>query len=250
MLRLVEYLKCLPVTLMSIDKIEALGCTGWNWKERCSYWLWYDFDSILNHSKGLSDDDLKSVEEKVKQLDYIKIIKSKSGKGLHLYIVLSGPVPTANHTEHAALGRSILSFISSEIGIDLKTKVDVCGGNLWIYHRNISNDGFDIIKDAKPFNIDLIPPNWRNHIEVVKGRSTRVQSDINIDEIAGSIFVTIDKEHRRLLDWFKASKHLWWWDSDRHMIVCHTYSLKVAKKELGLIGLYEEAPSRIWSINY
>lgn len=225
----------------SIDKIEAIGCTGWNWFNRESKWFGYDFDSIIGHKSGLEDNELEEIKEKIKKIDWISIISSKSGKGFHLYILLNKGIKTANHHEHAALARSILSLISIELNYDIKTKVDVCGGNLWIYHKETKENGFKLIKEGTEFNTDWIPPNWKSQEDVVKGKSSRTLIDTNIDEINSTLFTPLDEHHKKVLNYLKESKAFWWWDHDRHMLVCHTHDLKKAKEHLKLIGLYDTA---------
>ena len=36
---------------------EGIGMTGWNWKEKKSLWVAFDFDAITGHSQGISDSD-------------------------------------------------------------------------------------------------------------------------------------------------------------------------------------------------
>jgi hypothetical protein len=86
---------------------EAIGFTGWDWSARRSRWLGFDFDSLTGHAAGVgvSDDELKRVSEAAQALPYVEVRKSTGGNGLHLYVYFNEDgVPTANHTEHAALG--------------------------------------------------------------------------------------------------------------------------------------------------
>lgn len=45
---------------------EGIGLTGWNFVTKESLWLGYDFDSMVNHGKGLTPEELSKVEESVK----------------------------------------------------------------------------------------------------------------------------------------------------------------------------------------
>ncbi len=93
------------------NHVEGIGMTGWDWVNKLSRWVAYDFDAMLGHSerhsKKLSEVEMKEIHDTVTKLPFVTLRRSTSGKGLHLYIFLE-PVKTDNHTEHAALARAIL----------------------------------------------------------------------------------------------------------------------------------------------
>jgi len=148
---------------------QGIGCTGWDWKNQVSKWVGFDFDTITSHAVGVgvSDDELKRVSEAAQALPWVEVRRSTGGKGLHLYVPLDD-VPTANHTEHAALGRCVLGMMSSETGFDFASRIDACGGNMWIWHRKMTteNRGLELIKavTSKIGEVDL-PTNWRDQIQ-------------------------------------------------------------------------------------
>ena len=109
------------------EHADAIGLTGWDWFNKISRWVAFDFDDISGHnSNALIDAELEAVKEAACKIPWVTVRKSTSGGGLHLYVFLN--VPTANHTEHAALARSILGKMSAAAGFDFESKVDVCGG--------------------------------------------------------------------------------------------------------------------------
>ncbi len=85
--------------------VDAIGCTGWDFQNRVSKYVGFDFDSITGHAAGvgISPEQLDEVRKLASTLPYVEVRKSTGGKGLHLYVLLDS-IPTANHTEHAALG--------------------------------------------------------------------------------------------------------------------------------------------------
>lgn len=114
---------------------EGVGMTGYDWFNKTSKWVGFDFDAILGHSDKhshkLSSEELKRVQDAACGIDWVTVRRSTSGKGLHLYVMLPD-VPTINHTEHAALGRAILHKMNSLVGFDFTSKVDACvTGNTW-----------------------------------------------------------------------------------------------------------------------
>lgn len=245
-----------PMSYSLLEHAEGIGMTGWDWKSRLSRWVAFDFDAIVGHSdkhaKKLSDAELEQIVKALQGIPCVTIRKSTGGKGLHLYVFLE-PVTTANHNEHAAVARAILSQLSGLAGFDFGSKVDICGGNMWVWHRKMKGtDGLAVIK--KGTTLASVPANWRDYTKVVSGRRPRnlprfieeqasSRSDIEdvFAELTGQrIRVKPDEEHKRLMNWlFDSYGSATWWDAENHMLVTHTYLLKLAHDALGLRGRFE-----------
>jgi len=231
--------------------VEAIGMTGWDWVEKVSRWVAFDFDAITGHSElhshKLTEEQLQEVLNVVQNISWVQARKSASGKGVHLYVFLK-PVPTANHHEHAAVARSILAKMSALTGFDFNSKVDICGGNMWVWHRKMRGTaGFEIIKNNTEC-LEDIPTNWRDHVKVVKGVKKRVTPDFVeksgedlFDELSGQYTrVPLDEEHKKLLEYLKSKGDaVWWWDTERHMLVTHTVYLKEAYTDLSMRGIFD-----------
>lgn len=246
---------------------EAIGMTGWDWVNKRSLWVAFDFDAIVGHSekhkKGLSVEQLEEIKDKVSEIPWITIRKSTSGNGLHLYVYLHDDpsdltqgVPTSTHTEHAAVGRSILSKIAGLTGLSLDTKVDICGQNMWVWHRKMvgSPGGLSLIQQGE--SLLTVPNNWRDHISVIKGARQRSLprfiADLGTASDADNLFleltgqvtrIPLDKDHTRLVQYLEDKKTASWWDPDHHMLVTHTVHLKNAHKELEFRGIFETISS-------
>ncbi len=233
---------------------EGIGMTGWDWVNRVSKWVAFDFDAILGHSdkhaSKLSSEELAKVREAAINIPWVTVRLSTSGKGLHLYVFLDN-IPTANHTEHAALARAILARMNAETAFDFSSKVDICGGNMWVWHRKMEGtDGLKLIKEGE--FLDKIPENWRAHLEVIRGKSRKVYSPMcgrsdateeveqKFDILVGQRNrIQLDAEHMKLIKWLNDNGHYNWWDADHHMLVCHTLGLKAAHTDLNLRGIFE-----------
>jgi len=230
--------------------VEAIGMTGWDWKNRVSKWVAYDFDAIVGHSdkhaNKLTNKELDAVRDAACEIDWVTVRKSTSGSGLHIYVLLDD-IPTSNHNEHAALGRSILGMMSAITGFDFASKVDICGGNMWVWHRKMEGtEGLKIIKQGCKL-LD-VPSNWMDHVQVITGsRRKNLPQDIDAGS-AEDLFaeltgqrpkVPLDADHKRLIEYLRESNALWWWDQDHHMLVSHTHYLKLAHVELTLKGFFE-----------
>lgn len=226
---------------------EGIGMTGWNWVKKQSIWVAFDFDDITGHSgnKVLTSGELEEIKEKVSKVPWATIRKSTGGNGLHIYIFLKN-VKTDNHTEHAAVARAVLSKLAAEINVDLHSKVDTCGGNMWIWHRKkAGTDGLKIIKKGK--YLEEIPLNWKDHLDVIKGKRRKnlpsyiEDEDIDVFEqlCAQRPKIKLDNQHKKLLETLKKNNAQWWWDSDHWMLVCHTSDLATAHDELNLRGVFK-----------
>ena len=233
-----------PVRFDLEKHVEGLGLTGWDWKSQTSKWVAFDFDAIVGHSDHhptkLSVDQLNNVKEAAYSLPWTTIRNSTSGKGLHIYVYLDD-VPTSNHTEHAALARAVLNLMSLKTGFAFESHVDICGGNMWIWHRKMQGtDGLTVLKQGTVLR--TVPSNWKDHIPVIKGKRHRILPDFNsepLEELTSQKqHVTLDEGHQTLTKYLDESGASFWWDQDHYMLVAHTFDLQEAHKELGFKGIF------------
>jgi len=236
------------------EHAEWIGCTGWDWQARCSRWVGFDFDAITGHAKGIgiSDEALQQVKDAACALPYVEVRKSTGGGGIHLYVRFDG-VPTANHTEHAALARCVLGMMASDTGFDFASQIDACGGVMWIWHRKMTaaNQGLSIIKPAtKVLTTADLPANWRDHIEVVTRRRTKIRineiAEENLDPFealaSSRRIVPLDKSHKAQIEALMQSGYTTLWIADHHLLQTHTCALQslmeaTKAKEFKLTGL-------------
>lgn len=240
----------------SLDQhAEAIGMTGWDWMKRLSRWVAYDFDAITGHSekhkKKLSEEELEKVRKALMGIPWVTIRRSTGGAGLHVYVFLQ-PVLTQNHNEHAALARAILGQLAALTGCEFESQVDVCGGNMWVWHRKMAGTpGLEVLKRGEVL-VD-IPPLWKDHIRVVTGHRRKNLPKFLSEADSGSSDaerwfteltsqyprMPLDDEHKRLVTWLADHQTQSWWDPDHHMLVTHSHHLKQAHEDLKLRGLYE-----------
>lgn len=215
---------------------EAIGLTGWDFENKVSRWVAFDFDSLIGHKVGLSNEQLTSIRELLSRIEWVTIYTSTGGLGYHVYIFIDNQTKINNHTEHAALARSILNKLSALSGIDLSAKVDTLGGNMWVWHRKAKPGiSYQCLKKGNP--LTELPDNWQQYINQVSKRT--VQRDNLQDVLAAFNTVDLDEEHLKLIRWFENNKFRWWWDANKHLLVCHTHALKIAFKELELNGYFD-----------
>ena len=238
------------------EHVEGIGMTGWDWYNQQSLWVGFDFDSIVGHSVAhqnkLKPEEIEEVKNNLSGIDWVTIRKSTGGFGLHIYVFLDLDIEVKNHTEHAAIARCILGMLSGLAAYDFSSKVDICGGNMWVWHRKmLSNpDGLKLIKQGT--TLKKIPDNWKDHLKVIRNPSKRkLPQDIEDSKERDPFekltsqrqIVDLDTIHKKLIDWLKEKDKMWWWDSDMHMLVGHTSDLQEAHEDLGLRGFFKTESS-------
>ncbi len=241
------------------EHAEAIGSTGWKWATLRSQWVGYDFDDITSHAKGvgISDQELARVAEAAQALPYVEVRKSTGGKGLHLYVLFDeNGIPTANHTEHAAVARCILGMMTAEVGFDFASAIDACGQNMWIWRRDITreNRGLLLLKPAtKVLSVNDLPTNWRDHIAVVTRRTTKIKlqgvTDENrdpFDELTSARrIIPLDSKHKAIVEALMETGCSTIWIPDHHLLQTHTKALATlmddpaSRSSLELVGHFQ-----------
>jgi hypothetical protein len=223
----------------------GVGTTWWGWANRESVGVGFDFDEITSHAPGtgVSDDQLAEIKERACQLEYVEVLKSTGGKGLHLYIwfAANDRPKTQNHTEHAAIGRAMLGKLSTDAAFDFGSHLDVCGGNMWVAHTKMyGTEGLTCVKRATlPLTNNDIPPNWRDHLEVIGGKATKVRvvgindSGEEVDDqdplsqlTTAHPKVPLDETHKKIISDLEMTGYTCVWVPDHNLVQTHTYALK------------------------
>jgi len=222
--------------------VEGIGMTGWDFVNKRSLWVGFDFDSIIGHKEGLTQGEIDDLIRKMSDVDFVSIFRSTSGNGFHVYVFIEDTGTATNtHTEHAAIARAILSKLSALTGIQLEAKVDAMGGILWVWHRKSVGvaTAFQCLKQGE--KLKEIPPNWREYLSVVAKRGAWRAEPTSIDQLASyRNNLILEEDHLKLIQWFESKNDvLWWYDDNKQMLVCHTYDLKRAHLELKLRGVFE-----------
>ena len=212
-----------------------VGTTGWDWKAKQSRLVGFDFDALTGHAKGVGIDDreLDKIKTAASNLAYVEVRKSTKAKGLHLYAYLDG-IATDNHDEHSAVARCVLGMISTDIGFDLTPNVDACGGNMWFWSSEMVPESFQTIhKATKTLTAADLPANWKDYIEVVKRKRSKVRvngvsagEEDDFDQLTTqNTVVPLDANHKKDLDALRESGYTAIWFPDFHMLQTHTCAL-------------------------
>lgn len=215
--------------------------------------LGFDVDSVWGHKgkRALPDDDLHAIRQALNNVPYAEVRRSTSGRGLHFYLLLKG-IQVANHTEHAALARAFLGMLCHDAGLDFAPQIDCLGGNMWIWSRRATreNRGFELLKPAdRTLTPDDLPPNWRDHVDVVTHKRTRVRvagvDEEEFSETAGASKFALEEQHRQILDAYRDTGYYLGFFPDYGCYHGHTKGLEEVHKELGLKGYFKtDSPAK------
>jgi len=212
---------------------EAIGMTGWNWEERRSLFVGFDFDAIAGHKNGLTPEQLAGVRVDVeKKCPYVEVRRSTGGKGIHLYVHLDA-IPTANHTEHAALAGAVLKKMADDTGRDLTAEVDCYGAVLWCWHRQMAPNAYEVLKPSTQVLSAADLPPW-------EAPPPRIQeSGDQWDQLAEPYLqISLDDQHKCILE---AQAERGWpceFVPEQGCYRLHTGGLAQVHKELGLRGIF------------
>src|SRR5690606_816561 len=88
-------------------------------------------------------------------------------------------------------------------GFDFAKSIDCCGGNMWMWRRDLEPGGPGLaqLKMASHYLTESdLPPNWRDHISVVKKGKGKLATDESVAALANSIKeVPLAEEHKALM---------------------------------------------------
>jgi hypothetical protein len=219
------------------DHADAIGMSGWSWKELKSYWIGFELDDLLKHlGTGVTKEEIERVIAALKKLPYVMIRRGTSGtdsSGIHVYVFVDG-IPTANHNEHAALARAVVAKIVADTGLDIQASIDACGRILWFWSKRASEDrrSYECLKQTFCTLTEDDLPGWRNTIPArPKGEKTG-----DVFEEMQSSFPVVEKtaEHDRFFEEYQ--KRGWPFEHRPkfHCYHMHRAGMKETAKALGL----------------
>lgn len=154
--------------------------------------------------------------------------------------------------DRAALGArtgGAAQKMCQETGHDFAADIDCCGAILWICARRATadNGGLTQVQAADKPLADY-PANWREHLDVVKGKRRRSKVHASLsDEDADAIDeayqdrprVALESTHRSFIEQHRALGFDATWNQDLGCLNGHTAAVKLIKERFGLKGVFE-----------
>ena len=134
---------------LNAKTVKGVGTNGWNWCDQVSEYATYDLDSVANHGDGLTDDQLAEIVGKLMEVPEAEIIRSKSGKGIHVRVYFDPQPRALTHAAHSHNAARALAWLAQKIGLPLEAAVDASGKIGWIWHQDTAPGGFQLLKEAR-----------------------------------------------------------------------------------------------------
>lgn len=207
-------------------RISRIGTTWWNWEKCESVAVGFDIDAVdSGHAAGtnqLDEFQLGRVVAKLSELDYVTLVRSTGGKGIHGYVFFNEDErpQTSNHNEHCQVSLAVLEKIKSDTGMDLIEEkiVDVKGVVLWFWSSSSGPDhpGFSLVHEAtRNLSVSEIP-DWSN-----LGSKGAIRK---VGDVGAA--VDLDEEHRNILCELEDLPFHFQWLEGRSLAQSHTMALK------------------------
>lgn len=211
------------ITFSPAARVDRLGTTWWDFERKRSVAVGIDIDSIDGHAATTTTNnsqDIDNIVEKLSALDYVTIVRSTGGKGLHVYVFFdpANQPEAKNHHEHTIVARKTLQLISDEIGYNLKAHVDCVGSVFWIWAKKspAGHDGFSLVKEGGFLD--------GNRLATIKLPQPSVRGKGMVDFET----VDLDDEHLRILEAIQEQPFYFNIRHDMNLIHAHTCAIKDA----------------------
>jgi len=211
------------IPALNIDEVKAIGLTGWNSVTHKTTYVTFDIDSFSNHKNGLSDLEMENVLIKLEEIDFTTIYRSTSGRGYHVYVFFTDPIPASTRKEHIKISKYVRNKINVLLGGGFNEKVDVSGLVSWVWYGEKMTDlSFTTVKEGTSMDIDIL--------------SLLKFEDISNPVTKSKVNVELSVEHQLVMEWLNDNKCNWWWENSKQLLIAHTLDLVKCHKELGLKG--------------
>lgn len=215
--------------------VDRIGTTWWDYVAGRSVAVGIDIDSVEDHAATTTTnaaEDLQRLVERLSALDYVSIVRSTGGKGLHVYVFFSpDTLPVAkNHHEHTIVARKTLELISQDINYPLRDHVDCVGSVFWIWAAKSPADhpGFSVVKDGGYLDSTRLDSITLPTAAVGGARNTEFAS------------VPLDETHKRILEAISREPYYFNVRPDMNLIHSHTCAIRDAVLNgLEILGAFQ-----------
>jgi hypothetical protein len=212
-----------PISFSPAAHVERVGTTWWDYVNERSVAVGIDIDSTDGHAETTTTNEQSDIERiigRLEALDYVTIVRSTGGKGIHVYVFFDpNNLPASrNHHEHTLVARKTLELISQDIDFPLKDHVDCVGSVFWIWASKSPADhnGFELVKEGTYLDsgriagIELPQPSVRAH----------GNTDFEV--------VDLDEDHKRIIEAIAAQPYYFQVRPDMNLFHAHTCAIRDA----------------------
>ena len=221
--------------------LKRMGSTWWNWKTKRSVAVALDIDLEGEHAEStttVSKSKLKDLVQMLKTLDYLTLVVSSGGGGVHIYCFFDeeDQPQSSNHNEHALVATALVAKISSDLDYNLKQHMDAVGVVFWFWSCDSpeNHPGYSLIQeqttsigaaDLKDYYVsNLVSPNQKIKVEGYNDSGERVLSQ---EEGGGYKSYELDAEHKAFLKELEEMGYSFIWNAEFKMAHTHTMAIKL-----------------------
>ena len=207
------------ITFDPAKRVTRVGTTWWNWETRKSIAVGLDIDVADGHAEGtttVSTEKLNLLVDQLSTLPYITMVRSTSGRGLHVYVFFNADdLPSAaTHHEHADNARRVLAKIETDLGYELSQHVDCVGSMFWFWSNTSTERSFSLVKRGGTLG-------WKDIQNVViPERSRNFTANVDWDSSK------VTKEHRSILQDIASQGYYFSWKEEIGMGHTHTKAIE------------------------
>ena len=220
--------------------VKRFGSTWWDFKAKKSVAVALDIDLEGEHAEStttVSQEKLDELIEMLKKLDYLTLVYSSGGGGVHIYSFFDKmDLPDSeNHNEHSQVAKALVAKISTDIGYNLRQHMDAVGVVFWMWSCDSPEEhkGYQIIQEQVTFlgekqlseymNIDLAGPNDKIKVSGYSDTGERV---INTEEGGGYKSYDLEPDHTAFLKELEDMGYSFIWQPSHNMAHTHTIAIK------------------------
>ena len=172
-----------------IPDAALFGSSGWDVVERRSRWIGIDIDGP-GKPKALTLEQLDKLVEACKAIPFIRVQRSKSGNGLHIFARFDIPPRSSTRREHKRLAKRLALLIEQRTGIPLVRDMDAYGTIMWLWSAKVGEGGFRVESaESEPLCEDMLP----------------VLTETPAPAVNNVLSVDLDEEHRKIVERWRLS---------------------------------------------
>jgi hypothetical protein len=234
------YYRDKKLTFSPMAHLKRMGSTWWNFKTKRSVAVALDIDLQGEHAEGtttVTPEKLEELVAKLKKLDYLTLVRSSGGGGVHVYSFFNEDrQPKAeNHNEHAQVGHALVAKISEDLSYNFRQHMDAVGVVFWFWSCDspAGHPGYELLKEQTAFltGSDLAPfmganlagPNKKRKIT---GYTDSGQQVTNTEEGGGYKTYDLDATHSEILKELEDLDYDFIWVPEYNMVHTSTRALK------------------------
>jgi hypothetical protein len=208
-------------------RLGLVGVTGWNWQTQQSLFVILDFDAN-DHAAGHVDEVLALVIAAARRLGWCWVRRSKGGRGFHVIVALSTPLPAESGTQHQHNAAGVVDRMCQDAEFDFREYLDCAGVVGYIWGPEVAENAFEVIVQPTCSAPDIKPVAFEPRERRI-AKSQSVASDTPTD-------AELNEQHLSDIHQMQQAGFIASYADGR--LLCHSKGFEVLYREGGRPGNY------------